>query len=763
MQDKARFAISGMSCSACSTHIEKEVRKLPGVSQVEVQLLSNSMSVSYDPLLVSPADIEHSVADAGYGATQNADTHETKRHKMIPHASGTSEANNTRSRLIVSIVFTLPLFYIAMGHMFHWPLPDIVHGHKNAITFVLLQFLLTLPVLMINQVYFTRGFRSLLKGAPTMDSLIAIGSAAAVLYGIFALFAIGYGFGHGRNDLVDRYSMDLYFESAAMILTLITLGKHLEARAKAHTSDAITKLLQLKPDTAIILRDGAEMTIDIDLIVPGDIVVVRPGTMIPVDGTVVDGSSTVDSSAITGESIPVEKHPGDRVYSASVNLTGYFTFRAEQVGENTTLAKIIQLVETAASSRAPISRLADRISARFVPAVILISFMTAIVWLILGAGISFALTSAIAVLVISCPCALGLATPTAIMVGTGRGARNGILIKSAEALEIAHAVDTVVLDKTGTITEGKPVVTDILSLSELDDNELLTLAASLEKPSEHPLAFAILTEAKKSGIDIVPVSNFKAHPGKGIEGMIRGKRYVAGGPQILAENGIDTSPIEEHISSLAGAGKTPFAFGGEGKVLGIIAVADVIKTGSREAVKTLKNMGIEVIMLTGDNRQTARGIAKAAGIDTVVDSLLPDGKASVIAELKARGKTVAMIGDGINDAPSLASADIGIAIGAGTDIAIESADIVLMHSDLRDGEAALKLGKSVIRNIKQNLFWAFIYNTLGIPVAAGVFYSWLGWQLSPMLAAAAMSFSSISVVLNALRLAGSKKTAEIHQ
>lgn len=761
MQDKARFSVSGMSCSACSTHIEKKVSKLPGVSQVEVQLLSNSMSVTYDPLKISPAAIEHTVAEAGYGATQDAGAHEASGHKGTSRASGKSEADNTRSRLTVSLAFTLPLFYLAMGHMLHWPLPDIVHGNKNAVTFVFLQFLLALPVLLVNQVYFTRGFRSLLKGAPTMDSLIAIGSAAAVLYGVFALFAIGYGLGHGRNDLVDRYSMDLYFESAAMILTLITLGKHLEARAKAHTSDAITKLLQLKPDTAIVLRDGAELTIDIDLIVPGDIVVVRPGTMIPVDGTVVDGSSTVDSSAITGESIPVEKHPGDRVYSASVNLTGYFTFRAEQVGESTTLARIIQLVETAASSRAPISRLADRISARFVPAVILISLITATVWLILGAGISFALTSAIAVLVISCPCALGLATPTAIMEGTGRGARNGILIKSAEALEIAHAVDTVVLDKTGTITEGKPVVTDILSLSELDDNELLTLAASLEKPSEHPLAFAILTEAKKSGMDLVPVTNFKAHPGKGIEGMIRGKRYVAGGPQLLAENGIDIGPLEERVPALAGAGKTPFAFGGEGKVLGIIAVADVIKAGSREAVKAFKNMGIEVIMLTGDNRQTARGIAKAADIDTVVDSLLPDGKASVIAELKTRGKTVAMIGDGINDAPSLASADIGIAIGAGTDIAIESADIVLMHSDLRDGVTALKLGKSVIRNIKQNLFWAFIYNTLGIPVAAGVLHGWLGWQLSPMLAAAAMSLSSISVVLNALRLAGNKKEENI--
>ncbi len=753
-----QFDITGMSCSACSAHVEKDVGALAGVQKAEVQLLTNGLTVTFDEKNLAPEQIIAAVKEGGYGASLKTDGAQDQRTASAP-GSG-QEPGRKRSagetsmtgRLAVSFVFSIPLVYIAMGHMLAWPLPAFLHGKNNAFIFAFTQFLLVLPVLAANRVYFVKGFSALWRRAPNMDSLIAIGSAAATFWGVWIIYAMAVALSRGQPEQADELAMHLYFESAAMILSLITLGKFLEERAKKRTTDAISRLVNLRPDTATVRRNGRDESIPVSGIAIGDLVVIRPGQYIPVDGIIVEGGTTVDASALTGESLPAQKAVGDRVWSASVNLTGYCVFKAERVGDDTTLARIIRLVEEAASSKAPISKLADRISLWFVPAVIGIAVVSFIVWLILGYPVSFALPVAIAVLVISCPCALGLATPTAIMVGTGVGARNGILVKSAEALEIAHRVDTVVLDKTGTITAGKPRVTDIISVSDLDHNELLSLAAAIENPSEHPLAWAILKEAEQSGIKPAKTDFFQAHPGKGVEAIVNGKRYFAGGPQLLAENGIPVDPLLPEVARLSSDGKTPFCFGGEGRPLGVVAVADVIKQGSREAVAALEAAGIEVIMLTGDNRRTAEGIRKQVGIKRVYSELLPDGKAAVIRELKQEGRIVAMVGDGINDAPSLVAADVGIAIGAGTDIAIDSADIVLVNSDLRDAVTALKLGKSVIRNIRENLFWALIYNTLGIPVAAGVFYGFFGWTLNPMIAAAAMSFSSVSVVLNALRL-----------
>jgi len=741
-----KFDITGMTCSACSSHIEKSLSKLGGIDQVRVNLLSNSMTATFDEKTLTDEHIVSVIQKAGYGAAprSTAATKAEKPAQATPHAM--------KYRLSVSFAFSLPLLYLAMGHMLGWPLPQIIHGHENTLVFAFTQFLLILPVIAVNKPYFKSGFSALVHGSPNMDSLIAIGSSAALAYGIFAVFAIGYGLGHRIPALVERYSMDLYFESAAMILSLVTLGKYLETRAKGRTSDAITKLVKLKPETATVLLDGKEMTVPVEHLVPGDIVIIRPGQTIPVDGILVEGASSVDESALTGESIPVEKTAGDRVLSATINGSGYFTFRADKVGSDTTLARIINLVEEAAASKAPISKLADRISSVFVPAVILIAVTAVVIWLLVGASFEFALSIGIAVLVISCPCALGLATPTAIMVGTGKGAQNGVLVKTAEALEIAHTVDTVVLDKTGTITEGKPHVTDIIAVDGIVATELLALAASIEAKSEHPLGAAITAEAATRGLALRAVEAFRAWPGKGIEGIIGGKRYLAGTLALLRENGIDGETLAEVVDRLAESGKTPFCIADGEKGLGVIAVADVIKAGSREAVAAFEAMGIEVIMLTGDNRKTAEAIRREAGINRVIAELLPDGKADEIRKLRDEGRVIAMIGDGINDAPALAAADLGIAIGAGTDIAIESADIVLMKSDLRDAVTALSLGKAVIRNIRQNLFWALIYNTLGIPLAAGAFYVLAGWKLSPMFAAAAMSFSSISVVLNALRL-----------
>ncbi len=786
---KQKFTVTGMTCSACSAHVTKSVEKLPGVSEVSVNLLSNSMMVVYDPAVVSAEQIEQAVRQAGYGAAAECPAGGPDVAGTCPVPSGSpmpkapvahalEDARKMKQRLIWSFVFTIPLFYLAMGHMFGWPLPGFFLGADNAMTFAFTQFLLVIPVMLINSKYFRIGFRMLFRGAPNMDSLIAIGSAAAVVYGIYAIYKIGIGLGHGDMEMVHHLAMDLYFESAAMILSLITLGKFLEARAKGKTSEAIAKLVDLAPKTAWVLREGQEAEIPAEELVPGDVVIVRPGQRIPADGVVLEGSSSVDESAITGESLPAEKQPGDRVISASINKNGYFRFEAMKVGADTTLAQIIRLVEEANSSKAPIAKLADQISRVFVPAVIAIAVLAAGTWLALGYSVEFALTIGIAVLVISCPCALGLATPTAIMAGTGKGAENGILIKSAEALETAHHVNTVVLDKTGTITTGKPAVTDILVAAEDKEawqevsyrpaaangtvpaepltsqsaRELLRLAAAVENPSEHPLAEAILNAAREQGLQVEEIRDFSSVPGRGIRGWIQGRSIYAGNLQWMADQGMDTASLAASGMKLAAEGKTPLYFGDGGQMIGLIAVADPVKPTSRQAIRELEAMGIEVVMLTGDNRQTAEAVRKQLGLSRAVAEVLPQDKEKEIRRLQESGKKVAMIGDGINDAPAMARADVGIAIGAGTDIAIESADIVLIKSNLLDGVAAIQLSKAVIRNIRQNLFWALFYNCAGIPLAAGVFYNAFGWKLSPMFAAAAMSLSSVFVVSNALRL-----------
>lgn len=747
-----KFNVIGMTCSACSAAVEKSVKKVPGVSSVAVNLLSNSMTVEYDGGVTDNSKIITSVIDAGYNASVfTRDGSKTAGdEKTVNHAA--AELKEMRNRIIVSFLFLIPELYIAMGHMFEFPLPDILHGTKNSVTFAFLQFLLILPILYVNRKYFQVGFKTLFRRSPNMDSLIAIGSSAAVIYGIFAIFKIGYGLGHMDMDMVMHYSMDLYFESAATILTLITLGKYLEARSKGKTSEAITKLLDLAPKTAAVIRDGEEVVLPVEEVVIDDIIVVRPGQSIPVDGIIIEGSSAVDQSALTGESIPVEKKAGDAVIGATINKSGYFKFKAKKIGEDTTLAQIVKLVEEAGASKAPIAKLADKISGIFVPAVIGIAVLAAVIWLITGETLEFALSIGIAVLVISCPCALGLATPVAIMVSTGKGAMNGILIKSAQALEIAHKIDVVILDKTGTVTEGRPVVTDIITEGSLTEQELLEVAASIEKPSEHPLAEAIVKKAEETGTAVKEVTDFKAVSGRGIIARIDEKVYYAGNLALMEENGIDTGNYNKYSDEFALQGKTPLYFAREGEIIGLIAAADIVKPTSRQAIEQFKNLGIDVVMLTGDNKKTAEAIRGQLNINRVVAEVLPQDKESEIRRIQETGKKVAMIGDGINDAPALVRADVGIAIGAGTDIAIESADIVLMKSDLLDAVTAIQLSKATIKNIKENLFWAFFYNTIGIPLAAGVFYSLLGWKLNPMFAAAAMSLSSVCVVTNALRL-----------
>lgn len=744
-----KFNVTGMTCSACSARIEKNVNKTSGVLEANVNLLSNSMTVKYDESVLTEGDIIKVVEDTGYGASS------AERKKDAAAAERKSDAqkefNEMKKRLIISFLFAVPLLYLAMGHMFEWPLPGIFHGEENAVIFAFTQFLLALPVMIVNKKYYTGGFKSLFKGSPNMDSLIAIGTTAAVGYGVFAIYKIGYGLGHMDMDIVMKYSMDLYFESAAVILALITLGKFLEARAKGKTSDAIKKLMDLSPKTALVERNGTEAEIPVEDVVKGDIVIVKPGQSVPVDGMIVSGSSSLDESMLTGESIPVEKKAGDKVIGASINKSGYFKFEAQNVGDDTTLSQIIRLVEEASSSKAPISKLADKISGIFVPVVISIAVIATVVWMVLGAEFEFALSIGIAVLVISCPCALGLATPTAIMVGTGKGAENGILIKSAEALEIAHQVQTVVMDKTGTITEGKPKVTDIVTKG-ISDTEMLKIAASAEKGSEHPLADAVVEEAKNKELELYDVKDFEAIPGQGLEAEINGRKYYIGNLRLIKENNININEFEEKGTQLADEGKTPLYFADEQNVLGIIAAADVAKPTSLRAIKEFGAMGIEVVMLTGDNKKTAEAIRRQLGITRAIAEVLPQDKEREIRKLQEQGKKVAMIGDGINDAPALARADVGIAIGAGTDVAIESADIVLIRSDLLDAVTAVQLSKATIRNIKQNLFWAFIYNSIGIPLAAGVFFNVLGWKLNPMFAAGAMSLSSVSVVSNALRL-----------
>ncbi len=738
-----------MSCASCSAHVEKAVGGVSGVSQVAVSLLTNSMTVEYDESRTNAAAIVRAVENAGYGASPEGG--EKKSGGETAQAAADAASASVKRRLIVSFTFLIPLFYLSMGHMMGWPLPGIFLGHENALIFAFTQLLLCLPIVAVNHKYFTGGYKALWHRAPNMDSLIAIGSSAAIVYGIWAIYCIGWGLGHGDMEMVHSYSMDLYFETSGMILALITLGKFLEARSKGKTSEAISKLIALTPKTAFVERDGKETEIPAEDVVPGDTVVIRPGARVPVDGVVCEGSSSVDESALTGESIPVEKQPGDKLTGGTINKAGFLKMQARKVGNDTALAQIIRLVEEAASSKAPIAKLADRVSGVFVPVVIGIAILATIVWLLVGKGVAFAISIGIAVLVISCPCALGLATPTAIMVGTGKGAENGILIKSGEALETAHLVDTVVLDKTGTVTEGAPRVTDLLPL-EMAPEEFLRLAAAMESRSEHPLAEAVVRAAEEKGLDLPEVSAFRSIPGRGIEAEVGGRRYFAGNLALMEEQGVDLKDTGSRAEELAGEGKTVLYFADEAAVLGLIAAADTIKPTSAEAVAEMKALGLQVVMLTGDSPRTAEAIRKQAGIETVVAGVLPDGKEQEIRRLQEQGRKVAMVGDGVNDAPALARADVGMAIGAGTDVAIESADIVLMKSDLRDVATAVRLSRAVIRNIKENLFWALCYNSLGIPLAAGVFYAALHWKLNPMFGAAAMSLSSVCVVTNALRL-----------
>lgn len=763
---KETYDITGMSCAACSARIEKGISGMEGMQQCSVNLLKNSMTVSYDEAELDSGKIIHQVEDIGYGAslhqTQGSKTTGASgRGKNGATDAAAAAAKQMKQRLIVSLVFTIPLFYISMGHMAGWPLSSWLLGARNHMIFAFTQFLLVLPVLIADGHYFKNGLKNLWHRSPNMDSLIALGSGAAFVYGIYAIYKIAWGFSIEDMDMVETFGMNLYFESSAMILTLITLGKFMEARAKSKTSEAITKLMDLAPKTAKVLRNGQEEEISVDDVQNGDILVVRDGDTVPVDGKITEGFASVDESAITGESLPVDKQTGDPVTGGTINRTGYFQMEATAVGEHTTLSKIIQLVDDATSSKAPIAKLADRVSSVFVPVVITIALLAAILWLLAGQSFEFALSVAISVLVISCPCALGLATPTAIMVGTGRGAAKGILIKSAEALEITHSIDTVVLDKTGTVTQGKPVVTDVIAL-EADGKtagentqaytELLQLAFSLEKMSSHPLAEAIVKKAEACSAAFREVSDYEMIPGQGIAGTIDKARCLAGNRKLMETNRIDISVAAGLQEKLADEGKTPLYFAQGGKFLGVIAAADVVKPTSREAIARLQEMGMDVIMLTGDNARTAEAIKKQVGIKTVIADVLPQDKEEKVRRLQEQGHKVAMVGDGINDAPALARADVGIAIGAGTDVAIESADIVLMKSDLMDAASAVSLSRAVMRNIKQNLFWAFFYNAIGIPVAAGVLYPAFHILLNPMIGAAAMSFSSVSVVSNALRL-----------
>ncbi len=753
-----KYNVTGMTCAACQANVTRCVQKLDGVREVNVSLLANQMTVSYDEGKVNPQSIVQAVTEIGYGAS--------------PAESAAGKANDFRSewqtrreraeegrkgmkhRLIASLILLVPLMYIAMGPMMGLPVPELLTGMENTLISALAQLVLTVPILVINQHFFVNGFRSLFHRAPNMDSLVAIGSGAAMLYGLFAMFRMAYGFGHGDMAVVHEYAHALYFESAAMILTLVTVGKYLEARSKSKTSDALGKLVDLAPKTAVVVREGEEHTIPAEQVVAGDIVVIRPGESVPVDGEVLEGYGYVDQAAITGESIPVEKRKGDTVISATINKNGTFRFRASKVGGDTTLAQIIRLVDEAGNSKAPIARLADKVSGVFVPVVIVIALLTAVVWLAVGQTFEFALSNAIAVLVISCPCALGLATPVAIMVGTGKAAEYGILIKSAESLENLHSVDTVVLDKTGTITSGHPSVTDVMPLTDsLSEAELLQEAAAVELGSEHPLAQAVVEKAKAEGLCIPSAETFEAQAGRGVRARVGGREYLAGNAAFMKENGLDAGGrIAGELDRLAKEGKTPLLFSRDGAVRGIIAVADTVRDSSREAIRRFHRMGLRVVMLTGDNRLTAEAIRRQLVIEEAIADVLPTEKEACVRALQEKGHKVAMVGDGVNDAPALTRADIGIAIGAGTDIAIDSADVVLMKDSLGDVATAINLSKAVVRNIHMNLFWAFFYNVLGIPVAAGALFPIWGLRLSPMIGSAAMSLSSVCVVTNALRL-----------
>lgn len=737
-----QFAVTGMTCAACSAHVEKAVSRLSGVQSAPVNLMLGSMTVTYDETTVTESDIIAAVKAAGYGASPASQTDQGQLRRDQDAA-----LHRRKKHLIWSVVFLVPLFYLSMGHMMGLPLPQVLHTHP--LLLACLQLALVIPILILNRNYFTVGFSRLVKLSPNMDSLVAVGAAAGLVYSLIEMGLLAAGQVSGMPDL--------YFESAGMILTLVTVGKYLEERSRGKTTGAISALLALAPESAMVRRQGQELTIPTEEIVAGDTVIVRQGGRIPVDGVITDGHAAVDESAITGESLPVEKVPGDAVTSATVTSSGYLELRATRVGGDTTLSQIIRLMEEAASSKAPISRLADRISGIFVPAVMAISLTAALLWAFVGGmDVRFCLSIAIAVLVISCPCALGLATPVAIMVGTGQAAQQGILIKSAESLELLHKVQTVVLDKTGTVTMGQPRVTDILCAPGVTEEELLCVAASAEKPSEHPLAHAIVEESQARHIPLCPVSGFRSVPGGGIQATLSGEAVLAGNAGYLAQNGVSLAAMEADAHRLAEDGKTPLFFAESGRLLGCIAVADVVKPDSAKAIAALRRMGRRVVLLTGDNQRTANAIARQIGVDQVIAQVLPQDKAKCVAQLQQQGQRVAMVGDGVNDAPALAQADVGLAIGAGTDIAIESADVVLMKSSLLDIPAAMDLSRAVLRNIKQNLFWAFFYNSIGIPVAAGVLYPALHLTLNPMLAAAAMSLSSVCVVSNALRLRGWK-------
>lgn len=747
---KELLDITGMSCSACSSRIEKVVSRLQGVDSISVNLLTNNAHIAFDEAVIDEAAIIARIEKLGFGASVHAQAAQSAPAEH-PQDAAAQELAEMKSRLIGSMLFAGLVFYQHMGRMWGWPLPGFILGQENELINALLQMLWCIPVLFIDRKYFIQGARNLLSGAPNMDSLICIGSGASFIYGLYSVFGMAYAFGHNRLDLLPGFADALYFEASAVILALVTVGKFMEARAKSHTSDAIKALMNLTPKTALVERHGVQGEIPLAEVVTGDVLIVKSGAAVPVDGTIIEGSGAVDESALTGESLPVDKAVGDRVTGGTLNQSGYFKMEATAVGANTTLAKIIALVDEATSSKAPIAKLADKVSGYFVPAVISIAVLAGAVWLALGASWHFAITIAISVLVISCPCALGLATPTAIMVGTGRGARSGILIKSATALETAHKIDTVILDKTGTVTEGKPVVTDILPIA-VSREELLAFAASLEQLSEHPLAQAIVRAAADAQLELAAASDYKQLPGEGLTATLAGLPGGAGNLKLLATLGVAQETVQKQHERLAAEGKTPLYFVRNGSLLGCIAVADTVKPTSREAVAQLKAMGIRVLMVTGDNQATAEAIRSQVGIDEVIAQVLPQDKEQVVRRLQEEGHSVAMVGDGINDAPALARADVGIAIGAGTDVAIEAADMVLIKSDLLDVAKAVRLSRSVMKNIKENLFWAFIYNAIGIPFAAGVFYAAFGWLLNPLIAAAAMSLSSVSVVTNALRL-----------
>ncbi|HIW15249.1 MAG TPA: heavy metal translocating P-type ATPase [Firmicutes bacterium] len=758
-----KFSVTGMTCAACQANVTRQVQRVPGVKEVNVSLLSNQMTVSFQEDETGEDTIIHAVEEIGYGAAPlqkaaeekgktNGFRSEWDRRQRLAE----EEQKNMKHRLLWSVILLIPLMYIAMGAMIGLPVPGFLQGMENAPISALTQLLIATPILILNRRFFQNGLKSLWHRAPNMDSLVALGSGASFFYGVFALYRMLWGVGHGGMGLLHQYAHELYFESAAMILTLVTVGKYLESRSKAKTGDALGKLVDLAPKTATVIRDGKEAVIPAERVVAGDVVIIRPGDSVPVDGVVLTGTGYVDQAALTGESLPVEKGPGDDVLSATINRNGTFQFRASRVGEDTTLSQIIRLVDEASQTKAPIARLADRISGVFVPVVIAIAILTGVIWGFTGAGAEMAISCAVSVLVISCPCALGLATPVAIMVGTGKAAEYGILIKSAESLENLHAIDTVVVDKTGTLTNGHPAVTDIQVLDPaLTQEEFLRAAAAVEQGSEHPLAEAVVAEAKKQRLSPLPVKDFSMQAGRGVQATVSGAVWIAGNRAFLDEQGClteENGKAWQQAETWASEGKTPLFFAREGRVAGLIAVADTVRATSREAVQKLHEMGVRVVMLTGDHHTTAEAVRKDLGIEEAIAEVLPTQKEATIRRLQQQGSRVAMVGDGINDAPALMRADVGIAIGAGSDIALDSADVVLMKDSLLDVVTAIRLSRAVIRNIRMNLFWAFFYNVCGIPLAAGALFPAFGIKLSPMIGSAAMSLSSVCVVTNALRL-----------